>query len=167
MRLPLIGLLVFGFTLSACAPSMLERSRFGAQEIISNFQPDRGEGANYKVGELVKISFTLSRAGYITLISMDPDTTTGEVERSIAMKAGNNALPRGNDVNATGAKAAYKVFPPTGKQRVILLFTDTPVGKTVRFEGKLDEDALNVKINSYFGEAKTRDVAESSIEVTP
>ncbi len=167
MRLPLIGLLVFGFVLTACAPSAVDRSRFGVQEIISNFAPDRGEGGSYKVGEFVKISFTLSRAGYISLISMDPDTTTGEVERSIAMKAGNNVLPRSNDVNATGAKAAYKVFPPTGKQRIILLFTDTPVGKTVRFEGKLDQDALNAKIDAYFYDAKTRDVAESSIEVTP
>jgi hypothetical protein len=167
MRLPLIGLLVFGIVLTACAPSALERSRFGAQDIISNFQPDRGEGASYKVGELVKFSFTLAQSGYITLVSMDPDTTTGEVEHSIAMKAGNNFLPRVNDVNATGAKAAYKVFPPTGRQRVILLFTDTPVAKTIRFEGKLDQDALNTKINAYFGQAKTRDVAESSIEVTP
>jgi hypothetical protein len=167
MRLPLIGLLVFGFSLTACAPSVLERSRFGVQEIISNFQADRGAGGSYKVGELVKISFTLSQAGYISLISMDPDSTTGEVERSIAMKAGNNVLPRSNDVNATGAKAAYKVFPPTGKQRIILLYTESPVGKTVRFEGKLDEDGLNAKINAYFAQAKTRDVAESSIEVTP
>ncbi len=133
MRLPMIGLLVFGFVLTACAPSVLERSRFGGREIITNFQPDRGQGGSYKVGELVQLSFTLLQAGYITLISMDPDTTTGEVERSIAVKAGNNVLPRVNDVNATGAKAAYKVFPPTGKQRVILLFTDTPIAKTIRF----------------------------------
>jgi hypothetical protein len=79
MRLPLIGLLVFGFILNACAPSVLERSRFAGQEIISNFQAERGEGGNYKVGELVKFSFTLAESGYITLISMDPDTTTGEV----------------------------------------------------------------------------------------
>ncbi len=165
MRLPLIGLLVFSLTLSACAPSVVERSRFGAQDIISNFQSDRGEGASYKVGELVKFSFTLAQPGYITLVSMDPDTTTGEVEHSIAMKAGNNVLPRTNDVNATGAKAAYKVFPPTGRQRVILLFTNTPVAKTIRFEGKLNEDALNAKINAYFGQATIRDVTETSIEV--
>jgi Domain of unknown function (DUF4384) len=165
MRLFPTGLLFLGLTLTACAPSVLERSRFGGQEIITNFQPDRGQGASYKVGELVKLSFTLLQDGYITLVSMDPDTTTGEVERSIAVKAGNNALPRTNDVNATGAKAAYKIFPPTGTQRVILLFTDIPISKTVRFEGKLDEDALSAKINAYFGQAKTRDVSETSIEV--
>jgi hypothetical protein len=167
MRLPLIGLLVLGFVFTACAPSVLERSRFGGQEIIGNFQPDRGEGASYKIGELIKFSFTLAQSGYITLISMDPDTTTGEVEYSIAMKAGNNILPRSNDVNATGAKAAYKAFPPAGRQRVILLFTSTPVAKTVRFTGKLDEDALSAKINAYFGQTTTRDVSETAIEVTP
>jgi Domain of unknown function (DUF4384) len=165
MRLPLIGLLALGLVFTACAPRALDRSSFAGQDVIGNFQTDRGEGGAYKVGELVKLSFTLLQAGYITLVSMDPDTTTGEVERSIAVKAGNNVLPRANDVNATGAKAAYKVFPPAGRQRIILLFTDTPIAKTVRFEGKLDEDALSAKINAYFGQAKTRDVAETSIEV--
>jgi hypothetical protein len=165
MRLPLIGLLVLGFVFTACAPKALDRGRFAGQEIISNFQTDRGEGRAYKVGELVKLSFILSQAGYITLVSMDPDTTTGEVERSIPVKAGNNVLPRANDISTTGAVAAYKVFPPTGTQRIILLYTNTPVSKTVRFEGKLDEDALSTKINDYFGQAKTRDVSETSIEV--
>jgi hypothetical protein len=61
--------------------------------------------------------------------------------------------------------AAYKVFPPAGRQRIILIFTNAPVSKTVRFEGKLDEDVLSAKINAYFGQAKTRDVSETAIEV--
>ncbi len=165
MRKQIFSLLVLGLIFTACAPSQLERNRFNAQEIITDFAPDRGNGATYKIGELVKISFTLSQPGYITLISMDPDTTTGEVEYSIAAKAGKNNLPRSNETDATGARAAYKVFPPTGTQRIVLLYTNKPVRKNIRFEGQLDNEALSEKIAAYFETSQIRDVSESSIEV--
>jgi hypothetical protein len=146
--------LLFGvLALVACAPAStrLSRDAYSTQEVVRNFVPDRGEGGNYKLGEYVRFSFSLTQPGFVTVISADNDGIY-ELERNQPLGAGPHNLPLKTDVNAKGESAAYRISPPTGIQRVILLYTDVPgPGKTdVKFEAKFE---------------KTRDSATNSFEL--
>lgn len=160
MRLPLIGLLVFGFALTACAPRAFERSNVSTQSIITDFQADRGAGSSYKIGEPVSFNFGVNKNGFVTLVTTDSDTSTYELDRNIPVKAGKNVLP------PKGANFFYRIKQPTGTQRVYLIFSDT-ISRGVKFEGKLESDGLEAKIQEFFNAAgsKARDVTESSFEV--
>jgi Domain of unknown function (DUF4384) len=160
MRLPLIGLLVLGFVFTACAPRAFVRGNVSTQSIISDFQADRGSGSTYKIGEPVSFGFNVNRNGFVTLITSDSDTTTYELDRNIPVKIGKNVLP------PKGANFFYRIKQPTGTQRVYLIFSDT-VSRGVKFEGKLESDSLEAKIQEFFNAAgsKVRDVIESSFEV--
>jgi hypothetical protein len=160
MRLPLIGLLVFGFVLTACAPRAFVRGNVSTQSIISDFQADRGAGSSYKIGEPVSFNFGVNKNGFVTLVTTDSDTSTYELDRNIPVKSGKNTLP------PRGANFFYRIKQPTGTQRVYLIFSDT-VSRGVKFEGKLESDSLEAKIQEFFNASgsKARDVIESSFEV--
>ncbi|MER3482409.1 MAG: hypothetical protein C4332_03915 [Meiothermus sp.] len=164
----LSGLLLVA-VLAACAPqtsagvSGSQRSAWGLEPVISGFAPDRGEGGSYKVRERVFFSFTLSKPGYVTLVTVDPDTTTVVLERNVRLSAGAHTFPLKSDRNAQG-QATYLVFPPTGVSRFRLLFTDVPVGAPTLFQGKLNNDELNRQTAAYVSTAKVRDVAETTIQ---
>jgi hypothetical protein len=160
MRLLSIGLLVFGFVLTSCAPRAFERSNVSTQSIITNFQADRGAGSSYKIGEPVSFGFNVNRSGFVTLITTDSDTTTYELDRNIPVKVGNNVLP------PKGANFFYRIKQPTGTQLVYLIFTDAP-SRGVKFEGQLEAEKLEARLQEFFNISgtKTRDVVETSFEV--
>jgi Domain of unknown function (DUF4384) len=160
MRLPLIGLLFFGFVFTACAPRAFVRENVSTQSIITDFQVDRGAGSSYKIGEPVSFNFSVRQNGFVTLVTTDSDTSTYELDRNIAVKVGNNVLP------PKGANFFYRIKQPTGTQRVYLIFSDT-ISRGVKFEGKLESENLEAKIQEFFNAArsKARDVIESSFEV--
>jgi hypothetical protein len=160
MRISLIGLLVFGFVLSACAPRAFERSNVATQSIITDFQADRGAGSRYKIGEPVSFGFNVNRNGYVTLVTTDSDTTTYELDRNIAVKVGTNVLP------PKGANFFYRIKNPTGTQRVYLIFSDA-VSRAVKIEGQLESENLEARIQEFLNASgsKTRDVVETNFEV--
>ena len=153
--------------LAGCAPrlgiSNTQRSEWGLEAIISGFAPDRGEGGKYNLRERVFFGFTLSKAGYVTLVTTDPDTTTVVLERSVELPAGTHTFPLKTDRNAQG-QATYLVLPPTGLSRFRLIYTDAPVQASGLFSGKLSEDQLNRQTQTYIASAKSRDVAETNME---
>jgi hypothetical protein len=164
-----IPLLIGLTSLVACAPSAnLARDRYSTQAVIQSFQPSRGLQANYKIGEFVRFSFRLERAGFVTLIAAD-SAGIYELERNINMEAGARSLPLRTDTNAQGESAAYKIGPPAGPQRVIMLYTNAPgPNKTdVNFEGKLDNARLEEAVNSFFDRsgASARDLVEITVNV--
>ncbi|RIH91388.1 DUF4384 domain-containing protein [Meiothermus granaticius] len=160
--------LVLAVVLGACAPQMSngigesQRSAWGVQPVIRDFAPDRGAGASYKVRERVFFNFSLSQAGYVTLITIDPDTTTVVLERNLPLAAGAHTLPLKSDKTAQG-QATYLVLPPTGVSRFRLLFTDTPVEGSGFFQGKLSEEELNRQTGAYLEASRVRDVAETTL----
>lgn len=159
----LISLLV----LAGCAPrvdvSEQQRGEWGLQRVVTAFAPDRNEGGKYKVGERVFFSFTLSQTGYVTLVTIDPDTTTAVLERNVRLEAGRHTFPRKTDVTAQG-QATYRVFPPTGTSRFRLIFSDVPGTTSSTFEGKLGVDDLNRQTQAFIAQAKVRDVIETTME---
>ncbi|MCS7069756.1 MAG: DUF4384 domain-containing protein [Meiothermus sp.] len=161
-----VGLLL----LAGCAPqtgvSEDQRREWGLQPIISGFVPDRGEGGKYKLRERVFFSFTLSRPGYVTLVTMDSDSTTVVLERNVQLPAGQHTFPLATDRNAQG-QATYLVVPPLGPSRFRLLYTSTPVGNRELFRGQLSNEAFNRHTQAFLSEAAVRDVAETWMEAVP
>lgn len=167
MRLLWVALL--GVAMLGCAPrvgagiSSEQRAEWGLDTVISRFAPDRGEGGSYKVRERVFFSFTLSKPGYITLVTTDPDTTTVVLERNIQLPSGTHTLPLKTDRNAQG-QATYLVLPPTGTSRFRLIYTDVPIQASQLFNSKLDNEQLNRQTQAYIAGARSRDVAETNIQ---
>lgn len=159
--------MVFLLVLAGCAPrlgiSNSQRAEWGLEGVISGFAPDRGEGKSYKLRERVFFSFTLSKAGYVSLITIDPDTTTVVLERNVQLVAGTHTFPLKTDRNAQG-QATYLVLPPTGLSRFRLIYTDAPVQAAGLFNGKLNEEELSRQTQTYIAGTKSRDVAETNME---
>ncbi|WP_038055263.1 DUF4384 domain-containing protein [Thermus amyloliquefaciens] len=105
-----------GFTLSY---------RWDFTPVILRFEPDRGAGATYYVGEEVRFFLTLADPGWISLVAIDPDGRTYELDRLY--------LGRGTHVLPPGAYS-YTLTPPRGLQRVRAIYMDGPPG-SLRLEG--------------------------------
>jgi hypothetical protein len=163
-------LLIGVLALVACAPAntKLSGETYRTAEVVRNFVPDRGEGANYKLGEYVRFSFSLTQPGFVTVIAAD-SSGIYELERNLRLGAGTRNLPLNTDVNAKGESAAYRISPPVGVQRVILLYTDVPgPGKNdVKFEGSFDNTRLEDTVKTFFqrSNARVRDLQELTINV--
>lgn len=153
----------------ACAPAAtrLETGGLRTSTVIQGFKPEQGEGANYKVGSQVSFTYTLERAGYITLVAYDDNGRTYDIERSSAVKAGAQTLPRADDRSGTGGKAAYIVDPPVGPQRVFLIYTDKPAATGSRVSGNFKPGDLSGVIRTYINSTNSvaYDVAETRFEV--
>ena len=145
--------------LVACAPATnkISRDSYRTEDVVRDFKPDRGEGANYKLGEFVRFSFGLNKAGYVTVIAAD-SSGIYELERNLQLAVGTRTLPLKTDVNAQGESAAYRISPPVGVQRVILLYTDVPgPSKTaVKFEGTFDNARLEDAVRAFFERSGAR-----------
>jgi hypothetical protein len=151
-------------TLTACAPNTL-RVRVGGQEIIKEFKVAPAK-AQLKLNEQIKFSFKLERSGFVTLFTTDSDRATYELERNLAVKAGSLELPRKDDQDASGGKAAYVISEPLGKQLVYLAFTEKPIPSDVKLKGILDEAALEKRIREALEKSGgVKDVASLEFEV--
>ncbi|MDX2004867.1 MAG: DUF4384 domain-containing protein [Meiothermus sp.] len=144
--------------------SAAQRSQFALSSVVTQFAPDRGQGGEYRLRERVFFSFTLSRPGYITLVTVDPDSTTVVLERNVPLAAGRHTLPLASDRNAQG-QATYLVLPPAGPQFFRLIYTDVAVNQRSLFDGKLSREELNTQTRTYTASAALKDVADTSLEV--
>jgi hypothetical protein len=162
-RAVLLGITVLA-TLTACAPSSL-RTRVGGQDIIKDFKVSPAK-AQIKLNEFVKFSFTLAKPGFVTLFTTDPDRTTYELDRNIQFAAGKFELPNKDDKNASGAKAAYQISEPLGKQLVYLAFSEKPIPNEIKLKGILDEAALEKRVREALEKSGgAKDVASLEFEV--
>lgn len=120
--------LVLAGLLSGCAVTLegLTLSyRLDFTPAILRFEPDRGAGATYFVGEEVRFFLTLAFPGWVSLVVVDPDGRTYTLDRFY--------LPRGTHVLPPGAYR-YVLTPPRGLHRVRAVYTDTEPG-AARLEG--------------------------------
>jgi hypothetical protein len=151
-------------TLTSCAPNTL-RAKVGGQDIIKEFKVSPAK-AQIKLNEFVKFSFALEKAGFVTLFTVDPDRTTYELDRNIQFAAGKFELPNKDDKNASGAKAAYQISEPLGKQLVYLAFTEKPIPNDIKLKGVLDEAALEKRVREALEKSGgAKDVASLEFEV--
>lgn len=111
--------------------------------IIQNFQPTRGEGSTYFVGESVSFRISTRQAGYLTLVSLDPDGYGSVLARNLYVPAGTTVLPRPGD-NVT-----LDLTPPRGLQRVRAIFTAERPTSNIVFSGRYDQNGWNTYTDAY------------------
>ncbi len=154
----LIGSLALG--LSACTVTVRPNLAldYSGSNLIAALQPDAGEGGSYNVGSTIRFQLSTRAAGYVTLVSLDPNGNSNVLVRSAYVAAGTTTFPRAQD----GA-ASFSVAPPRGVQRVRAIFTRARPGTDLYFQGSYDQgrwnDATNTYVQSYA--PADRDVQET------
>ncbi|AFZ68523.1 DUF4384 domain-containing protein [Deinococcus peraridilitoris] len=111
--------------------------------LIQNFQPSRGEGSSYFVGESVSFRFSSRTAGYLTLVSLDPNGRGNVLQQNIYVPAGTTVLPRPSD------RVTFDLTPPRGLQRVRAIFTTVRPTTQIVFSGQYDRGGWNTYTDSY------------------
>ncbi len=121
MRKLILGLVLL-LLLPACrvvitdAETSLE-FRYRAARVIERFEPDRGPGAVYRVGEEVRFLVWLAEPGYVTLVVTDPDGRRYALEADRWLPAGYSTLP------PPEAGYRYTATYPTGRHRATLYYS--------------------------------------------
>ncbi len=123
MRKLALGLILL-FLLPACRVVLTDaETRFDlgyrAGGVIQRFEPDRGPGAVYRVGEEVRFLVWLAQPGYVTLMVSDPDGRRYPLEEDRWLPAGWSQLP------PPGAGYRYTATYPTGRHRATLYYSQT------------------------------------------
>jgi len=162
MKKILVSLVLLGL-LSACTltirPSDISvgtRIDVEYSNVITRFEPDRGVGSTYYVGDEVRFIITLRQPGYISLVAIDPDGRTYEFEHGVYLGAGTHVLP------LPQMRHRYVADYPTGKQRVRAIYTNNQPA-TIHFQGVYTRERFNERLRLYFDgcHASTRDLAET------
>ena len=165
----LILCLVLASALSACTVYVTPDGAavgggFGSletDEVITEFQPDRGDGATYNIGDDISFRVRTTRDGYLTLSSLNPDGNIDVFGRNIFVRGGRTNLIPGLD-----SRVAYQVGGPSGLNRVRASFTplETDTGR-VTYRGRSGQDIWTQTIESDIRSYGVRDVAQTSFYV--
>ncbi len=107
--------------------------RYGA--VIHRFEPDRGPGGVYRVGEPVRFFLELAQPGYVTLVVTDPDGRRYAIETARWLPAGWNELP------PRWAGYRYTADYPTGRHTVTAYYSRTRGSVTLTLEARSGEPA--------------------------
>jgi hypothetical protein len=105
-------------------------------DIITVFEPDRGSGATYFVGERISFRVRTRQDGYLTLTAIDPDGSVYVLMRNIFIDAGSSTTIPGR-----GDRFVFSLEPPRGLHRVRASFTSTETNTgSITYRGKRGED---------------------------
>ena len=126
--------------------------------IIQDFQSARGNGASYRVGEVITFRLTSARAGFVTLVFYNDGSLPDYEIRNIPIQAGLNLMPNTNEVVAS---------EPTGVTRVRAFFTPQPNTSVSFLRGSgisFFEDTSNAYLSPY--PVELRDLKDTFVVVT-
>ena len=131
---------------------------FGVQvgNVIQSFQPTKGNGATYFVGEQVSLSFNSRENGYVTLVIYNPGSFRNSQISNIPVGRGTNIIPRDFALTAS---------LPTGVTRFRAFFTPQP--SSVSFLNGSGEQYLESQTAAYLDPypVALRDVKEAYLIV--
>lgn len=165
-RLMLAALILLGAgSLSACTVRVTAPSAtisFETADFINYFEPSRGTNSTYYVGEQVSFRLNTTRAGYVTVVALDPDGYSNVL-------AYNQYVSGGTSVIDGGPRNYFEVAPPRGYQRVRAIFTTQPQSGYARasIEGRYQNGQWDSQFNVYLrpAPAQTRDVVETGFYI--
>ncbi len=126
--------------------------------IIQDFQPTRGNGGAYRVGESVVFRAAVNRPGFMTLVFYNDGALPDYEVRNIAVQPGLNLIPNTNVVVAA---------EPTGVTRVRGFFTPQPNNAVSFLNGSgvsFLENTSNTYLSGY--PVELRDIADTFLVVT-
>ncbi len=167
MTTKILPLLFASLVLSACTitispadVSVTGRVSFGIDlnDVIQIFEPTRGQGANYSIGESISFRVRTTQAGYLTLTSYNPDGSVDTFARNIFVPANQTTILSGPD-----NRTIWTLVPPRGFHRVRASFTPSPTDTArVTYTGVRGEDRWTQTISTEIRIFNIRDVRETS-----
>ena len=129
--------------------------------VITLFEPTRGQGAGYRIGDRISFNVRTDRDGYLTLTSIDEDGFVHTFARNIFIRGGRTVTLDGPD-----SRHVFSVEPPRGVVRVRASFSSGRTDTTrVRYTGQRGEDAWTQRISVDLAPHDVRDVVETWIRV--
>ena len=139
--------------------SVSGRVSFGisVSDVILTFEPTRGTGAAYYVGENIAFRVLTARDGYLTLTAIDPDGTVYTLARNLYVRGG-----RVQVIEGPNAASVFSLVPPRGFHRVRASFTSDPTSGRVSYQGVYGEEAWSRTIRAELDPYEVRDVAETN-----
>ncbi len=161
-----LGLGLLALLLSSCtlyiAPgnvSLSGRVRFGIEvsDVIQVFEPTRGAGATYYVGETLSFRVLTNRDGYLTLSAIDPDGRVYTFARNLFVRGSQVQIIDGPDRGSV-----FALEPPRGFHRVRASFTPSPTNGRVSYRGSVGEASWTQSISAEVRPYDVRDVAETN-----
>lgn len=158
---PLVAILAL--LVSACTiyvrPGTVEGVDVELNDVILDFQPTRGEGATYYVGEEIEFAIRTTQPGYVTLSAIDPDGAVYVFSRNIQVGTGQTILP------LPSQRVAFSAAPPRGFHRVRVHFTPQRTDESVTFRGRYGDGAWTSAITLEIRGYPVRDIAETYLYI--
>jgi len=147
-RSPSLLALLLMVALSGCAFSVTEGSlsiRIGPG-IIEEFEPRKGEGASYYVGEEVSFIFRSRLSGYVTLASRNPDGRVETFARNLFVPAGRTVVLDGRSVDRR-----FVADRPTGRHEILATFGEEPAPSSrLSLQGVYSEERWRTAVRSEY-----------------
>lgn len=130
-------------------------------EVITEFEPNRGVGASYRIGQRVSFRLRARQDGYVTLTAIDPDGSVYPLARNLRVYAGQMNVLSGSQLGVV-----FIADPPTGLHRVRASFTtDQTDTSRVDYRGRSGESGWTTAIRIELTGAPVRDVAETYLYI--
>src|SRR5690625_433841 len=136
---------------------------FGVQlsNVIERFEPTRGHGSSYRVGEEIAFNVRTNRDGYLTLSTINSDGRVDTFVRNIYVRGVRTVTIDGAD-----ARHIFRVKPPRGTLRIRASFTPSRTDTSrVSYAGIRGEEAWTESITVELRPHDVRDVRETYIRV--
>jgi hypothetical protein len=128
-------------------------------DVITTFQPTRGDGAVYQLGDTIQFRIRTNESGYVTLSAMDPDGRVYVFARNIFVPAYHTLILPTREMRVT-----FSAAPPTGFHRVRAAFTSGPTDPgRVHYSGRFGASAWTAAIDLDIRSFHVRDVAETTL----
>ncbi len=157
--------LVLGLALSACSiyvrPGTPVQVGVPLDNVITYFEPTRGSGATYFLGDGIEFRIRTSDSGYVTLSAMDPDGRVYVFARNIYVPGNRTVI-----LPTPEMRVSFSAAPPRGLHRIRASFTSarTDPGH-VHYSGRHGEgdwtSAIEIDIRGY----PVRDVAVTTLYI--
>jgi len=157
--------LVLSLALSACSiyvrPGTPARFGVPLDNVITSFEPTRGAGATYFLGDGIEFRIRTRDSGYVTLSAMDPDGRVYVFARNIYVPANRTVI-----LPTSEMRVSFSAAPPRGLHRIRASFTSTRTNPShVRYSGRHGEgdwtSAIEIDIRGY----PVRDVAVTTLYI--
>ena len=154
-----LSVLLTGCRVTITPGTVSFNARFGIElsPVIQLFEPTRGSGATYVVGDSIAFRILTDRSGYITLSAIDPDGTVYVFARNIFVRGGETTTISGVD-----ARTIFTLQPPRGLHRVRAAFTPSQTNTaTFSYQSVRGDDNWTRIIVSEVRPYDVRDIAET------
>jgi Domain of unknown function (DUF4384) len=133
--------------------------RFGIElsPIIQVFEPTRGAGSSYFVGDAIAFRILTDRSGYVTLSAIDPDGSVYVFARNIYVRGGETTTISGVD-----SRTVFTLAPPRGLHRVRASFTPSAINTTtITYTNVYGEDNWTRIVVNDVRPYQVRDIVET------